>query len=159
MFDQLTEAGRWGVRQEWTAAQDTPCSSRSIRMQCLPEPTRPVCLRASITSSQQLCRAGITATTLHPQELTASPHLSVGIPVQTWVWLALSYLLKHGDLLISCTSVQPICLPGWCRDVEGAGVGSPPNPEAQVGAAVRHIAPGLLQLLLTTESCRVRGPV
>lgn len=74
---------------------------------------------------------------LHHQELTASPHLSVGNPIQTRVCLALSYLLKHRDLLMSCTSVQPICMPGWCRDAEGVGVGSLSNPKAQVGAAVR----------------------
>lgn len=130
------------MRAAPAGAQDTPRTSRSIRMQCLPEPTRSACLGAAIASSQQLYQAGITATTLHPQELTASPHLSLGDPVQTRVCLALSYLLKHGDLLTWCTSIQPICMPGWCRDVEGAGMGSLTNPKAQVGAAVRHIAPG-----------------
>lgn len=73
---------------------------------------------------------------LHHQELTASPHLC-GESHSNPGLSGFSYLLKHRDLLMSCTSVQPICMPGWCRDAEGVGVGSLSNPKAQVGAAVR----------------------
>lgn len=99
----------------------------SIRMQGLPEPTCPACLGAAIASSQPpLAPPGTHSLT--PSlcgESYSNPGLSgFKLPSQAQ---------RSADVMyFSSTNLH-----AWCRDVEGAGVGSLPNPKAQVGAAVR----------------------